>query len=210
MAERRGCDVHGTTAVVDCDGCLPTRRHDAWAQWVARLRPWDLTATLTLDPAKRGESWLGAQRDAGGSGRLKWSPRLREDGSIRLADAPMAGDVARSRVRRWLRDGEQLLGRPVAAVVAMEHHKNGWPHFHGLIGVDGGLRGREIAALGTLWHQRNGWNRIEIPRSVGDCAAYAAKYLTKDLDEGGVLIHPANGPLRGLQTAFAVSGRASR
>jgi hypothetical protein len=130
------------------------------------------------------------------------SPRLSEDGSIRLADAPMAGDVAKSRVRRWLKDGEELLGRPVSAIVAMEHHKSGWPHFHGLLGIDGGLRGREIAALGQLWYGANGFNKIEVPRSVGDCAAYAAKYLTKELDVGGVLIYPARGALRGLQTSF--------
>ncbi len=194
-----GCTRHGSTAVLDCGGCEGTRRHDAWAQWVGSIRPWDLTATLTLDPRKRGQTWLGAQR---GSGLTRMSPRLREDGSIRLADAPMAGDVARSRVRRWLKDGVELLGRPVAGVVAMEHHKNGWPHFHGLLGIDGGLRGREIAALGQLWFQANGYAELEVPRSVGACAAYAAKYLTKELDAGDVLIYPARGALRGLQTSF--------
>jgi hypothetical protein len=116
----------------------------------------------------------------------------------------MAGDIAKRKVKTWVRAGQELLGRPVAAVVAMEHHKSGWPHFHGLLGVDGGLRGREIEALGRLWFDRNGYNRIEIPRSVGDVAAYAAKYLTKDLDRGGVLIHPSDGPLRSLQTVFRV------
>jgi hypothetical protein len=114
----------------------------------------------------------------------------------------MAGGVARSRVRTWLKRGEELLGRPVSAIVAMEHHKSGWPHFHGLLGIDGGLRGREREALGRLWFEANGFNKIEVPRSVGDCAAYAAKYLTKELDAGDVLIYPATGPLRGLQASF--------
>jgi hypothetical protein len=154
---------------------------------------------LTLDPAKRGQTWPGAQK---GTGFTRISPRLREDGSVCLADAPMAADVAKSRVRRWLKSGEELLGRPVSAIVAMEHHKNRWPHFHGLLGIDGGLRGREISALGALWFQGNGYNKIEVPRSVGACAAYASKYLTKQLDVGGVLIYPVRGPLRGLQTSF--------
>jgi hypothetical protein len=199
MAGGGGCRLHGRTAARDCAGCEPTRRHDAWGQWVARLREWHLCATLTVDPRRRLTVPPGAQRSAG-AGRLRWPVRLTETG-ISLG-APMAGDVARRRVMTWLRHGEQLLGRPVAAVVAMEHHKNGWPHFHGLLGLDGGLRGREIAALGRLWFERNGYSELEVPRDVGAAASYASKYLTKELDTGGVLIHPAHGPLRGLQTAF--------
>ncbi len=196
-----GCPAHGKTAVLDCPRCEPTRRHDAWGQWVATLRKWDLCATLTFDPKRRRMTPPGQQR-AAGAGRLRWPLRLTETGAT--LGAPMAGDIAKRKVRTWVRQGEELLGRPLAAVVAMEHHKNGWPHFHGLIGVDGGLRGREIEALGTLWFERNGYNQVEIPRSVGDVAAYAAKYLTKDLDRGGVLVHPVTGPLRSLQTAFRV------
>ncbi len=198
---RVGCPTHGKTAALDCQRCEVTRRHDAWGQWVAKLRPWDLCATLTFDPKVRTVTPPGAQR-AAGSGKLRWPLRVTDAGAT--LGAPMAGDIAKRKVKTWVRAGQELLGRPVAAVVAMEHHKSGWPHFHGLLGVDGGLRGREIEALGRLWFDRNGYNRIEIPRSVGDVAAYAAKYLTKDLDRGGVLIHPSDGPLRSLQTVFRV------
>ncbi|HUF53821.1 MAG TPA: hypothetical protein VMR52_08620 [Dehalococcoidia bacterium] len=33
---------------------------------------------------------------------------------------------------------------------------------------------------------RYGYDRLEFPRSVDDCAAYAAKYLVKDIDGGDV------------------------
>jgi hypothetical protein len=124
------------------------------------------------------------------------SPRLTEDGRIRLKDAPMSRDVARGRVRTFLRDGGELLGRRITGVVAMEYQRNGWPHFHPLLGIEGGLRGGEVAALGGLWFKASGGNRLEVPRDLGDCCAYAGKYLTKGLDRGDVIIWPERGPLR--------------
>jgi hypothetical protein len=191
------CPAHADRTRLDCPRCEVTRRHDAWSQWVGSLRPWDAMANLTFDPKRRPVVPPGAQRTAGSGGRLKWPVRLTEGGAE--LGAPMAGDVARRKVRTWLRDAQAEIGRQLVAVGAMEHHKNGWPHFHMLVGIDGGMRGGELTVLRQLWNARNGGNDIKPPRSVGDCAAYAAKYLTKDLDVGGVLIHPAAGPLSELR-----------
>lgn len=182
--------------MLDCRECEPTRQRDAWAGWIAGLRPWDLFGGLTFDQRRRGEVRLPAARRPG---RLHVSPRLTEDGSVRLGDQALSADVARARVRRWLRDGEERLGRQLAAVVALEYQRNGWPHFHPLIGVAGGLlSGDEITELKGLWFQRNGYARLEVPRSAGDVAAYASKYLVKDLARGDVLFWPARGGLGSL------------
>jgi hypothetical protein len=88
------------------------------------------------------------------------------------------------------------LGRPVKALVALEYQQNGWPHFHPLIGVDGGLLPGEQARLGDLWFVRNGAYRLEPPRSVGGAAAYLAKYLFYTPEQGDLIIWPETGPLQ--------------
>lgn len=166
---------------------------DAWANWVGELRSWHLFGGLTFDPRRRVPRPPGSQRFGE---KTRESPRLTEDGRVRLGDAPMSADVARGRVRSFLRDGEDVLHRRLAAVVALEYQKNGWPHFHPLLSVEGGLEGGEIAALGNLWFQRCGGNRLEVPASSSDVCAYAAKYLSKGLDRGDVLFWPEKGPIK--------------
>lgn len=173
------------------------RRHGGelaadWAAWIAGMRFWDLTATLTFDPKRRPVVPPGPQR-TGANGRLAWPTRLTEAGAT--VNSPMAPDVAQSFVRRWLRTSERANGEPVAAVVGLEYHKNGWPHFHALLG--GNSLGGDVqrSYLEQTWRELAGYCRIEAPRSVADCAAYASKYLVKDLERGTVLLWPPGGRL---------------
>lgn len=199
------CEQHAGRLDYDCGRCLRVRRSDAWAQWIARQADWNLFGGLTFDPRRRVPPPPGPQR---GEQRLRPGPRLTEDGSVRLGGRPLAPDVARRRVWRFFRDSQDLLGRQLAGVVALEFHKNGWPHFHPLIAVEGGLQGGEVAALGGLWFAHSGGNRLEQPRSLADVSAYAAKYLTKGLDDGDLLLWPRSG---GFTSAWRLSfGRSPR
>lgn len=118
-------------------------------------------------------------------------------------------DVAKAHVRRWLREAPRQLGRDVeAAVVALEYQKNGWPHFHPLLRLAGGLQMGDFRELGQAWYRRHGYARLEAPRDQGDVAAYAAKYLTKDLARGDVVFWPQRGPLNRHQPALTGSAAA--
>lgn len=109
-------------------------------------------------------------------------------------------DVAKRHVAKWLREAPRTLGREVeAAVVALEYQRNGWPHFHPLLRVPGGLQSGDITRLGQAWFQPHGYAKLEAPRSSSDVCAYAAKYLAKDLDRGDVLFWPTRGSLSAHQ-----------
>jgi hypothetical protein len=198
----RQCSVHGATVALDCEYCEPVRRGTAFAHWIAGIRPWDLTVTLTYDPKRRKPTPPGPQRH----GPLTFSPRVTETG-IRLSDVALTRDVATSKLKRFLRSAPETLGedRKLAGVLALELHNNSWPHWHGLIAIDTGLQDGDIAKLGRLWFGQNGGNRIERPRSIRDCAIYAAKYMSKDPRDGDVLFWPPVGSLSGpgaVQQAF--------
>lgn len=140
----------------------------------------------------------GPQLANGRSGRLRWSPSLSEDGSIRLSDVPIARDVLIAGVYQWLGETEEQLGRPVAAAaIAIEYQKNGWPHAHPLISIKGGLRRGDIETIGRPWWDRHGQNKLEVPRSVAAVTSYSVKYLIKDLERGDLLFWPVKGRLGG-------------
>lgn len=181
--------VHGRQAVQ----ARRSELAEAWAGFIATARPWDYAATLTFDPKRREPVPPGPQR-TGTKHRLQWPTRLTEDPRVRLR--VLTRDVADALVRAWLRANERATGEPIAAVVAMEYHKNGAPHFHGLLGRNGGFSPAERAFLEETWNDLAGFCRIEEPRSVEDCAAYASKYLVKDLARGCILLHPPHGNLR--------------
>ncbi len=132
---------------------------------VAKLRDWDLFGTMTYDQRRypRERLWCDT-----------WVPRV------------VPGDRAKKDFLGWVNDASGALGRRVEFVVGMEYQKNGWPHFHALIDL-GGLDDGDVRRIGSLWYSRYGYDRLEIPRSVEDCAAYAAKYLVKDISRGDVL-----------------------
>ncbi len=80
---------------------------EAWGDWIAELREWDLFGGLTFDPK-----------------RFRWE------------GAPTREYVVR-RLERWIRRAEGRLKRKVQYVTAMEYHKSGWPHLHPLLDVGG-------------------------------------------------------------------------
>jgi hypothetical protein len=140
-------------------------------------------------------------------GGLTYDPRRRRVDGMGAPIRPGV-DVAKRHVVAWLRDGAERLSRPVeAAVVALEAHKNGWPHFHPLLRVAGGLRGNELQELGGLWFERHGYARLEVPRDRADVCAYAAKYLTKDVARSDVVFWPSRGPLDRHQLGLRVRAR---
>ena len=137
----------------------------ALGEMIAGLLDWDLFGTMTYDQRRypRERLWCDT-----------WVPRV------------VPGDRAKKDFFGWAGDASGALGRRIEFVVGMEYQKNGWPHFHALLDL-GGLDDGDIARIGLLWYARYGYDRLEIPRSVADCAAYAAKYLVKDISRGDVL-----------------------
>ena len=137
----------------------------ALGEMVAGLRIWDLFGTMTYDPDRYPKERVWVTYEV---------PRA------------VAGDRAKKDFFGWVGDASGALRRRMEFVVGMEYQKNGWPHFHALLDL-GGLDDGDIARIGRLWYVRYGYDRLEIPRSVADCAAYAAKYLVKDISRGDVL-----------------------
>jgi hypothetical protein len=167
----------------------PRRDHqavaDAWGDWIAGMGEWHLFGGLTYDQRRRRLDGTGMP-------------------------IPPGADVARRHVLRWLGDGSERLGRPVeAAVVALEYQRNGWPHFHPLLRLPGGLAGNELQELGGLWFERHGYAKLEPPRDRADVCAYAAKYLSKDLARGDVLFWPRRGGLGVHQPGLAAQARSA-
>jgi len=107
---------------------------------------------------------------------------------------------------RWLGRGQVALRRELTGVLALEHHKNGTPHVHPLVRVRGGLQGDEFATLGQLWFQQHGYAKLEAPRSREDVCEYAAKYLSKDVAEGSIVLWPLRARLDRLRVSAADLG----
>jgi hypothetical protein len=117
--------------------------------------------------------------------------RTRADGSPawRSSTRGPSRESVEKLVRFWHREVSKTLGQEVAAVVAIESHKNGWPHCHPLLSVPGGLtRGDEIKVLGGKWFELAGYANLEFPRDQDAVAGYASKYLTKDYAAGEVML----------------------
>lgn len=144
--------------------------------------------------------WIASMGEWHVFGGLTYDPNRR--------DRVPNSDSARRHVQRWLGNGVRKYGVPVeAAVVALEYHKRGWPHFHPLLRVSGGLRPGQLARLAKAWEFDHGNARLEPPISVADVTAYAAKYLAKDLNRGDVFFWPQRGPLSVHQLGLGVADR---
>lgn len=158
----------------------------AWGDWIANNGPWHLFGALTYDQERRPLDRFGDH-------------------------APPPADINRAHVRRWLRDGSRALaGRIEAGVIALEYQKNGWPHFHPLLRLSGGLQGNEFAQLGQAWFRKHGYARLEAPRDQSDVSAYAAKYLVKDLARGDVTFWPLVGGWPAHQPGLSARAAAGR
>jgi hypothetical protein len=154
---------------------------EAWGEWVAAQGPWHVFGALTYDQER-------CRRDRYGY------------------PSAVAADVSRAHVRRWLKESNKALGnRLEAAVVALEYQKNGWPHFHPLVRLAGGLQGAEFKTMGQLWFKPHGYAKLEQPASQQDVSAYASKYLVKDLARGDITLFPWRGPWPDHQPALGAS-----
>lgn len=169
---------------------LQRAARSAFAGWIQDLGAWDLFGGLTFDPRRCRHGLV-----PNGPCSMErmwadtWVPRLRSVHQVRKA------------VEAWRERGQEALGRSFEYVAGIEAHTNGHLHVHPLVKLEDGLRFGDIKTLGTLWYERNGYALLEVPRSQADVTAYSAKYLTKDLSIGDLLISP------GL--AVARQGRAA-
>jgi hypothetical protein len=153
---------------------------DRMGEFIAAMGPWDLFGGLTFDQRRcRHERVWGMA-----GGRIPCRIPI---------------DSAKMRFQSYVRAAERRLGRRVEYVAALESHRNGWPHLHPLLRLEGGLLAGDIEALGGLWYRRQGYGRLEVPRSAQDVTEYCAKYLSKDLGSGDLLLKlgPYVGPSEG-------------
>lgn len=141
-------------------------------------------------------------------GGLTYDPRRVLVGSHQLRMAKPHPEAVQKHIRGWLGEANRRLdGRVEAAVVAVEAHKSGWPHAHPLLRLAGGLQHGDLAAIGQVWYERRGYAKLEPPKSVADVTVYAAKYLSKDVLGGGVLLWPSRGPMDIHQLGQDVTAR---
>lgn len=139
-------------------------------EWMGALAPWDLYATLTYD-----------QR------------RFDDDAGDGTCDAYVRSFQACARdVEAYRSALSAVLHREVTAAVAIEAHRNGWPHAHALLAMDG-VNSLGFVRAGRLWWDNHGFaliSRVDLSRSYS-LAAYITKYFTKQNADVALL-----GPLR--------------
>lgn len=125
--------------------------------WIASLARWDLFGTFTYDPTRVKGGAAGAEKRV-----TTWK--------------------AQRDARKFFRDGGRVLGRPLVGIMAVELHKSGSAHMHGLFDV-GGVAMGDIERLWRPWFAANGFIRLEVPRSTEHVVNYCAKYLAKEWGE---------------------------
>jgi hypothetical protein len=165
-----------------------TAAREALGPWVAQLRPWDIYATLTYDPKKLPWARVGSSDDV----------------------PPPSPDASKRHVRLWLDDVRADLGREIGGFFAMENHKSGWPHWHGLLWA-GGLSETDFARTADIWWTTRGYAKFSrVDRTVMvNVAAYCAKYLTKETGDVLLFGRLADGALPGQQRIDLYPGERS-
>ena len=134
------------------------RARGEFAQWIAGAYEWHYFGGLTFDQRRVPQERLWGDT---------WVPRR------------ISRDVAVARAKRFMRQAEKALGRRLVMVVALEAHRNGWPHFHPLIHVEGGRRRGDLQTIGPVWYELNGYEHLEL-RFPEQAARYCGKYMVKD------------------------------
>jgi hypothetical protein len=144
-------------------------------------------------------------------GGLTYDQR-RQRATLQAPGIRPGADVVRHHAIGWIKEHNKLYpGRRIeAGVLALEYQKNGWPHLHPLLRLQGGLVDGDIARLGRLWFRDHGGNKLEEPRSREDVCAYAAKYLVKDLARGDVVLWPLRGPMTSHQPPIRAAWHRER
>lgn len=144
---------------------LERNARSAAGLWISTLCKWDLYFTLTYDPKRP-----------------------------RYVQAPSMW-ASRRHMTSWLKQLDKFYSRGVCAVSSLEYQRNGWPHWHGLVGA-GGVSQLEFTKASELWYNAYGYCKfVKVDRGDRDrISEYVSKYITKD--SGDVLFY---GPLGDLQ-----------
>lgn len=137
--------------------------------FISDLATWHMFLTLTFDPLVMAGT----------------SPAELEKGRQQLALPTVSRWTAMRRFRYFLEHTSGAVGRVTGGIIALEPHKSGQPHGHGLLTFEDGLAGRDAGLLEQLWREYpgNGFVRLEEPRSQEDVTGYCAKYMAKDVSE---------------------------
>jgi hypothetical protein len=135
---------------------LKGEAHGALGPFIGSLRPWDCFFTGTYDPRRR-------------NGQVE-----------RVLGVDIAPRVSRWKALRdaaWLVEfASELVGRPVAGVIAVEPHLDCSYHLHGLLDLGSG-RKADLEALSWRWSEQKGFCRFDRPRGIDEVCSYTAKYL---------------------------------
>ena len=135
---------------------LESAAAEALGPFIAASGSWDCFFTGTYDPRKRNGA---VQRILG----VDVAPRVSRWKALR--------DAA------WLVEfASELVGRPVAGVIAVEPHLDRSYHLHGLLAL-GGARQAYLEALTWRWLEKKGFCRFDRPRGIDEVCSYTAKYL---------------------------------
>jgi hypothetical protein len=149
---------------------LRSRVGEAMADFIGDLvKPVTLFATLTFDPLNIEMA----------------GPLVGKERREVMALPTVSRWCAMRRFDYFLRHASRVVGAPTMGVIALEDHRSGQPHGHGVLGKEGGLVGGDIGQLSRLWRsiRGNGWIRLEEPFSDQDVTKYCAKYMAKDASE---------------------------
>jgi hypothetical protein len=156
------------------ESVLEFEARKAVGPWLAELMPWSLFPTFTYDLR-----------------RLTARPRMLPPGRPGRVTRPSApGNVSAAKARRdaeaFFRTASQALRRQIDGVIALEVHKSGSHHMHGLLAARSPLTDEDAETIYRHWHEAHGYMkvvRIEGAKEALACAVYCAKYMTKSVGE---------------------------
>jgi hypothetical protein len=167
---------------------------DAMGPFIAGLAEWQMFPTLTYDGRRLGRRDVtlrphGLATHEDGNGH--YVPRSRRARAQEIQRLVGVAQVRRD-LAYYVSRLERRLRCPVAAVFAIEQHKSGALHVHGLVGfLDGQSvlleeRLHKLIVATQAWYRANGYARVEWIETEKDqaaIAAYCAKYMTKDISD---------------------------
>lgn len=128
----------------------PSCSEDGYGSWLAGLRLWDISGTLTFDPKKTTLP--------GGPWEVIYLEGVKD---ILL---------------RFHNFAARLLGRETAAFYVIEPHESEAPHIH-LLSDCRGIEADEAEVIESAWASRYGVAKVEPVEDVDHAAAYVAKGL---------------------------------
>jgi hypothetical protein len=183
---------------------------EAMGEFFAELGPWDIFGGETFDQRRRRFQRIETRttEPVCVGGKWVWGYPVVYD-YIHELPRKVGVDSTRKAFQNFITRGRKALGRRIEYAAAVESQKNGWPHLHPLLKVEDGLRAGDMAALGRIWWQEYGLNKLAAPRSQEDVAGYCAKYLTKDLASGALLLSPRLGQRKPETSLLAIANAST-